>query len=85
MSYLFCTGHSIYKNEGDRSPTFQKGKAAELSKANPHVLDPKARNKQSQDSDLTLVNSKTRDVSPKGSVPRSVQCLHLFYQSHLSS
>ena len=79
MSYLLCTGHSIYKNEVDRSPTFQKGKVAELSKANPCVLDPTARNKQSQDSDLTLVNSKARDVSPKGSVPRSVQCLHLFY------
>lgn len=79
MSYLLCTGHSIYKNEGERSPTFQKGKAAELSKASPCVLDPTARNKQSQDSDLTLVTSKARDVSPKGSVPRPVQCLHLFY------
>lgn len=79
MSYLLCTRHSIYKNEGDRSPTFQRGKAAELSKANPCVLDPTARNKESQDSDLTLINSKARDVSPKGSVPRSLQCLHLFY------
>lgn len=70
---------NIYKNEGDRSPTFQRGKAAELSKANPCVLDSTARNKQSHDSDLTQINSKAGDVSPKGSVPRSLQCLHLFY------